>query len=86
MFGLYLEENNGIAEIICYQMGDVNCRLRVCINKDLLKAGTSNNWGCGIIFVIDVSCCMVYPGCSLRRPPPRQIFEMRKIEGRTRER
>lgn len=38
MFGLYLEENNGIAEIICYQMGDVNCRLRVCINKDLLKA------------------------------------------------
>ena len=37
MFGLFIEENNGMAEIMCYQMGDVNCRLRVCINIDLLK-------------------------------------------------
>jgi hypothetical protein len=37
MYGLFLEENNGMAEIICYQMGDVNCKLRVFINIDLLK-------------------------------------------------
>ena len=36
MFGLFLQETNGIAEIICYQMGNVNCKLRVCINIDLL--------------------------------------------------
>jgi hypothetical protein len=37
MLGLFIEQNDGIAEIMCYQMGDVNCRLRVCINIDLLK-------------------------------------------------
>ena len=37
MLGLFMEEKDGIAEIICYQMGDINCRLRVCINIELLK-------------------------------------------------
>lgn len=37
MLGLFMEEKDGIAEIMCYQMGDVNCRLRVCINIDLIK-------------------------------------------------
>lgn len=37
MLGLFMEEKDGMAEIICYQMGDVNCRLKVCINIDLIK-------------------------------------------------
>jgi hypothetical protein len=37
MLGLFLKENDGIAEVMCYQMGNVNCKLKVCININLLK-------------------------------------------------
>ena len=38
MQGLFLQENEGIAEIICYQMGQLNCHLRVFVDINAIKA------------------------------------------------
>ena len=38
MQGLFLEEKEGIAEIICYQMGQLNCHLRVFVDFNLIKS------------------------------------------------
>ena len=37
MQGLFLQEQNGVAEVICFQMGDVNCRLRVFVDYNTLE-------------------------------------------------
>jgi hypothetical protein len=36
MKGLFMQVNNNIAEVICFQMGNLNCHLRVFVSIDLL--------------------------------------------------
>jgi hypothetical protein len=34
MEGLFMQCTDGIAEIICYKMGELNCHLRVFVNTE----------------------------------------------------
>ena len=36
MEGLFLQEEKGIAEVICFKMGNGNCRLRVFVDINKL--------------------------------------------------
>ena len=37
MIGLFMQEENDIAEVMCIQMGNINCRLKVFVDMHLIK-------------------------------------------------
>jgi hypothetical protein len=37
MQGLFMQVENGKAEVVCFKMGDNNCHLKVFVNVELLK-------------------------------------------------